>query len=93
MRQGTLAIARWVTAVLAVAFTLAGCDVETFDDAVAQSTAEPDGEAWWERHFEHLREPIAFFEATLARQLSMTATMPKKRLPPIMMAETSETVL
>ncbi len=32
----TSAIARWVTTVIAAAFALAGCDVETFDDAVAR---------------------------------------------------------
>jgi len=36
VRKGTSAVARWVTAVIATAFVLAGCDVETFDDAVSR---------------------------------------------------------
>ena len=34
--KGTSTIARLLTTVIAAAFTLAGCDVETFDDAVAR---------------------------------------------------------
>ena len=36
VRKGTSAIARCVTTVIVTAFALVGCDVETFDDAVAR---------------------------------------------------------
>ena len=40
VRKGTSSVARLVTTVIAAASTLAGCDVETFDDAVSRI---PDG--------------------------------------------------
>ena len=36
VRKGTSAVARLVTTVIAAAFTVAGCDVETYDDAVSR---------------------------------------------------------